>query len=437
MSSIRIIRGKIVNPYDIINNGAIVIEGDIIIAKGTFDEISERYKTDNIIGDLRSLILPGFVNTHSHAVQTLFRGAADDKELLDWLEDVILPGEATLTEEELYASCRIGYAEMILSGITTTNDMLTGNHARAGMQAAVDSGIRARVGKMLMDRNVPLQMLGKTDEIMKEANELAVEYPKGGRIQYSFTPRFIITCTDELMRLASAAAKKHGLMFHTHAAENRKEGDTVREFTGKGYIDAMDHLDGLGEHVILAHCVWTDKYEQNLLRETNTRISHNPSSNSKLASGIAPVLDYIEQDMILGLATDGSPATGGHDFFLEMRLATFLQKARHKDPKALPAEKVFELATIGGAKALNYDNIGLLEVGYKADIVVLNPTHPSAYPMYNPISYIVYTATSRDISDVFINGVHLIKNGILLQDMSRYYEIADRYAEERPFENRI
>ncbi|MCY3410091.1 MAG: amidohydrolase family protein [Candidatus Heimdallarchaeota archaeon] len=432
-----IIRGIITNPHEIIKDGAIVIQGDTIIAKGPFTQIVQDYDSNNIVGHKNAIIMPGFVNTHSHAVQTFFRGAGDDKELLDWLGDVILPGEATLKADEVYASSRIGYAEMLLSGITTTNDMLTGNHAAQGLKAAVDSGIRGRVGKMLMDRNVPEPMLGDTEEVLNEAHSLAEQYPKGNHIQFSFTPRFIITCTDDLMRLSSDAAKEHQLMFHTHAAENRAEGKTVKELTGKSYIHAMDHLHGLGEHAILAHCVWTDESEQQLLKTTNTRISHNPSSNSKLASGIAPVHDYLEMGLKVGLATDGSPATGGHDFFLEMRLATFLQKARLKNPMALPAPKVFEMATIGGAQALNLDNVGLLQPGYKADITVLNPRLPNAFPMYNPYSYIVYTASPRDVSDVFVAGVHKVKNYQLMDDLSKYYSMATAYAEDKPFITRI
>ncbi len=429
-----VVRGTLVSADKApIHNGAVVIHDNQIIDIGAYKQIKKDYSCNEIIGNENSIVIPGFINTHTHAVQTFFRGAADDRELLPWLNEVILPGEGTLTKEELYASCELGYAEMISSGITTTNDMLTAHHSEFGFKAAEKSGIRARIGKMLMDRNVPDSLIGDTDDVMEEARKLADMYPAGGKIQYSFTPRFIIASSDRMMRESSIEAKERGLMFHTHAAENISEGEVVKQLTGNSYIQAMHDLNTLGDHSILAHCVHTSNRERELLKKTGTHISHNPSSNSKLASGIAPIPEYLDMGIPIGLASDGSPATGGHNMFFEMRLASFLQKATRKQPKIMPAKTMFEMATIGGAKALNLNNVGLLEVGYKADIVVINTEQYNAYPIYDPISYIVYTADPSSISDVIIDGKIRIRNNKLQYDIKKSQEIAKKYAIEKPF----
>jgi cytosine/adenosine deaminase-related metal-dependent hydrolase len=431
---VEIIRGTVIQSSDaVIENGAVAIEHDEIIAVGTWDNISRDYDTSELHGSADHVLIPGFVNTHSHAVQTLFRGAADDRDLLSWLEEVILPGEATLTEKELVASCRIGYGEMLLAGITTTNDMLTANHSAAGLKAAEESGIRGRVGKMLMDRNVPDGLLAPTDEVLEEAHHLADLYPQGGRIQYSYAPRFIPTCSDKLMAESSQAARERGLMVHTHASENQKECAWVEELTGESNIHALHQFGVLGEHTVLAHGIWTSETEMKLIADTGTSISHNPTSNAKLGSGIAPVPEYLAQGTQVGLATDGSPATGGHDFFLEMKLSGFLQKSTRNDPKVLPARTVFNIATAGGAQALNYSDIGKIEVGYKADLVLLNPSLPHAYPRYDPFSYIVYTAQTRDIQAVWVNGNQQVSESNLVKDISPYFDIAQSYARDQPF----
>lgn len=433
----KLIRGIIVTPGENpLYDGALLVNQDRITHVDKFSALKDNFPNAEVIGNASDLVIPGFVNTHSHAVQTIFRGAADDLELLDWLNQVILPGEATLTEAELYASCRIGYAEMLLSGMTTANDMLTAHHSKAGMQAAVDSGIRGYVGKMLMDRNVPKKLKDSLDQIIKETTELRQMYPHGGRIQFSYAPRFIITCSDELMEYAAQQAVEHNLLFHTHAAENIAECNYVKELTGESYIHALHSLNSLGQNSVLAHCVWTDASEKELLRTTKTNISHNPSSNGKLASGVAPISEYLDLEINVGLASDGSPATGGHDMFLEMKLATFYQKVTRHESTVMKAALVFDMATRMGAHALRYTDVGELKEGFKADIVVLDMTTANAFPMYDPVSFIVYTATKNNIKHVFVDGKQLVENGKIMQDLSQYMDIVQEYARNRPFATR-
>ncbi len=434
-----LIRGRILKDAKsaVLTDHAIAIEHGEIVEIGTFEDLKRKYDHP-VIGEPHSIVIPGFINTHSHAVQTFFRGAADDRELLDWLNEVILPGEATIHSDEAYASSLIGYAEMLFSGITTTNDMATVHHADKTIKAAWDSGIRAHVGKMLMDQNAPEELIQDTNQALKEANRLAHENPSGGRIQFSYTPRFLITCSEELMRRAKEEAIKHDLLYHTHAAENIEECKTVREMTGKDYIKAYHDFGVLGKQTILAHCIWVDDEDISLIRKGKTTISHNPSSNGKLASGIAPIPRFLENSIPVGLATDGSPATGGHDMFLEMKLASFYQKARTNDPKIMDARTIFHMATLGGATALGMeDKVGSIEIGKKADLVVLDPSFPNSFPMYNEFSYIVYTATKREVQHVFVDGKPVIRNRKFHMDLTNAFNLAKNYAKSKPWKERI
>ncbi len=434
-----VVRGTVIQDAfsPVLEDHGVIIEENRIVDIKLWKDI-RLHTHAKIIGSEDSIILPGFVNTHSHAVQTFFRGAADDRDLIDWLNEVILPGEATLTSDEAYASSLLGYLEMISNGITTTNDMATVKHAGHTMQAAKDSGIRAHVGKMFMDQNAPAELIETKAKAITEANKLADMYTSDQRIRYAYTPRFILTCSNELMKTAKLEARKRGLLYHTHAAENVRECKAVEEMTGSTYIHALDALDVLDSKTVLAHCVWTTKEEREILKQRGVAISHNPSSNGKLASGIAPLVDYVKRDIPVGLATDGSPATGGHDMFFEMKLANFYQKAINQNPTAIDAKTVFHLATLGGAKALSMENqIGSIHVGKFADLLVLEPKFPSAWPMYDLFSFLAYTANVRDISSVMIDGKMLVENGTLLAETDKLEDFASSYSKHRPWVQRF
>jgi len=413
-----------------IKNGVVIIEDNKIYEVGEFNKLKKEYDLGTIYDETNNIVMPGFVNTHSHAVQTAFRGAADDLDLLPWLHNVILPGEISLNKNQIEASCRIGYAEMLLSGITSTNDMLTSKHSLSGIRAAVDSGIRGHIGKMLMDRNVPEEMIEDKDDILKECTNYATKFPNGNRVQFAYTPRFIPACSNELMRESAIDAYEKQLIFHTHSSENMDEMKWVKELTGKSNIEALNEFGCMGQNTILAHAIWTDERETKIIKETETNISHNPSSNMKLASGIAPISDYCDEKINVGIATDGSPASGGHDFFLEMKLASFLQKIKNKNPKSLPAKDIFYMATKGGAKSLNYENVGELKKGNLADMIVLNTNNPNAKPIYDPYSFVVYSAQTRDVDKVIVNGEIRVDNGSLINSIKDYIVIAEKYKDE-------
>ncbi len=421
----------------IIRDGAVYIEENKIKAIGKRREISNYYAADKIIKGSSKILLPGLVNTHSHSVQTLLRGKADDLELLDWLQKIILPGEMKLTADDIYLSCLVGFAEMIRSGTTTCNDMLTTHDSERGIEAAITSGIRARIGKMLMDTDEvsPPEMIESSDKIIRTINEHIKKYHniENGRIKYSLNPRFLLSCSPELIReLVKIRDNNQDILLHTHAAENQSELNLVKKIFGDTYIRSLNSLNALGEKTILAHGIWLDEEEYLLLQKTKTKISHNPSSNSKLASGIADITKMHAMGIEVGLATDGAPCNNNLDMFREMRLASFLQKIKHLDEKALPAKKVLRMGTIEGARILHLDHeIGSIEVGKKADLIMVDISEPNALPLYDPISHIVYSADGKDVSMTMIDGKIVYQNGEFYTiDIKRLNEDVTKFVEK-------
>jgi len=405
------------NPYDkIIKNAAIYVLDGIITALGTKKEIHKDYSSSKIINGENKILMPGLVNTHCHSVQTLLRGKADDLALLDWLKEVILPGEANFTAHEVYVSSLLGFAEMIRTGTTTANDMLTTHDSEKGIEAAIECGIRTRIGKMLMDSNqgYPASMIKSADEVMEEAIKQIDHYHgiDNKRIKYSLNARFLLSCTPKLMKMIVETHKEYeDLMIHTHASESKAECKEVERIYKKSYIRALKGIGALGDKTIVAHGIWLDDEEYKIIKETNTRISHNPSSNSKLASGICDVKRYLEDGVIVGLATDGAPCNNNLDIFREMRLATYLQKIKHLNERILPAKQILRMATIEGAKAINWDTeIGSIEVGKKADMIQVDLNDVNALPFYEPISHLVYSASGKDISMTMIDGKIVFQN---------------------------
>ena len=418
----------------VIKDGAVYVVDDRIKAIGSRKDIHKDFSANVVIEGLNKILVPGLVNTHSHSVQTLLRGKADDLALIDWLQKVILPGEKSFTVDEVYTSSLLGFAEMIRTGTTTCNDMLTTNHSDYGIQAAIDSGIRTRIGKMLMDVNngFPDDMVEHTEKIVEDVIKDIGDYhqTQNNRIKYSLNARFLLSCSPQLMKKLSEIQKNYpDIMIHTHASENRDECARVVRYYGKSYIRALNELDVLGNQTIIAHGIWLDDVEYSLIEQTDTRITHNPSSNSKLASGICDVSKYLDMDVIVGLGTDGAPCNNNLDMFREMRLASFLQKVKHLDERVLPSKVVLKMATIEGAKALNLDKeIGSLEIGKKADLFQVDVSDVNCIPLYDPISHLVYSASGKDVNMVMIDGKILFKdNQFTLIDLQNLREKATLY----------
>jgi len=396
--------------------------GDLLIENNKIKQISTNLhinNADKVIDGTNRTIIPGFVQTHIHLCQTLFRGKGDDLELMDWLRNRIWPLEAAHDEESIYYSAMLGIGELIESGTTTIVDMETVHHTEHAFRAIAESGIRALSGKVMMDKGdeVPLPLQEKTAESISKSVELLEKWNgfDNGRIQYAFSPRFVVSCTEELLKEVKALSDHYEVKVHTHASENQGEIQIVQKETGMRNVVYLDHLGLANDRLILAHCIWLDEEEKRIIKEKGVHVSHCPGSNLKLASGIADTPDLVCNHASVSLGADGAPCNNNLDMFNEMRLAALIQKPIH-GPTAMDAKTVFRMATIGGAKAVGMEKeIGSIEVGKRADLAILNLHSFHTYPSYDvdPISRIVYSATRADVETTIIDGKIVMENKIM------------------------
>jgi cytosine/adenosine deaminase-related metal-dependent hydrolase len=404
------------NPERHVGRGDLLIEDDRIVAIGEVPV--GRRKIDETIDCQGSIVIPGLIQPHIHLCQTLFRGRADGLELLDWLRERIWPFEAAHDADSLYISALLGGAELLRTGTTAILDMGTVHHTGAVFKAAAKLGLRATIGKAMMDRGegVPPGLLESTERSMDESLALVAEWhgQANGRLRYGFAPRFALSCSEELLRRTAKEARARGLLIHTHASENRTEADVVKRVTGFDNVAYLHHVGMSGADTVVAHCVWLTSEEQAILRSTGTHVAHCPSSNLKLASGVAQIPELLAMGINVGLAADGAACNNDLDAFVEMRLAALIQKLRG-GPKAMPAETVLEMATLGGARALGLeDQIGSLEEGKKADLVVVATDGFHLSPCPDPVSALVYAAHGSDVEHVFVDGVQRVRSGRVL-----------------------
>jgi len=409
-----ILSGSVVaDPETVLEDGAVVTEGGEIAFVGAFEEAVDRYP--DCARREFDVVAPGLVNAHVHSVQSLGRGIADDADLMTWLFDHVLPMEASLDREATKTAALLGYVECIESGATTVLDHPTVNHTEAVFEAAATSGIRARLGKVLMDRDAPEGLREDAKASLAESERLIERYHGGedGRLRYAVTPRFAVTCSEDCLRGARELADAHdGVRIHTHASETEDEVATVRERTGQRNVAYLDSVGLTGPDVTLAHCVWTDEDERRRLAETDTRVVHCPSANMKLASGIAPVADYRERGLTVALGNDGPPCNNTLDPLTEMRQASLLAKVDALDPTRLPAEAVLEMATLGGATAAGFDRVGALREGWRADVIGLRFDSARTTPTYDPRSVLVYAARGDDVDFTMVDGDVLYEGGV-------------------------
>jgi 5-methylthioadenosine/S-adenosylhomocysteine deaminase len=380
-------------------------------------------------------VLPGFVQTHVHLCQTLFRGAADDLALLDWLKRRVWPLEAAHDPASLRASARLGVAELIRGGTTCALTMETVNHTEEVFRVVEESGFRATVGKCMMDKGeeVPAGLREKSEDSIRESLALLEKWHgrADGRVRYCFAPRFAVSCTRGLLERVAALARERGVMIHTHASENVSECELVESETGMRNVLYLDSLGVSGPHVLLAHCVHLDGGEIELLASKGTHVAHCPSSNMKLGSGVAPVSEMLGRGVSVSLGADGAPCNNRLDMFTEMRTAALLQKVS-RGADALPAARVLRMATLDGARALGLDGeIGSLEAGKLADITVLELGRLHTTPRPEVVSTVVYAAEARDVRDVLIDGRVVLRDGELqtlderqvVAEAARQYEL--------------
>lgn len=391
--------------------GDLLIEDEHIVAIG---KKLPRQNVDILIDASNSFVIPGLIQVHTHLCQTLFRGLADDLPLLEWLQYKIWPMEHAHNERSLYASSIIGLLEMQILGTTSILDMGTVQHTDVIFQAAQESGMRYWGGKCLMDLKEYSGPLYEETSISLRDTERLIRawHLKDELLEYAVCPRFAVSCSDEIMQASSLLQHEYNLLLHTHASESKAEIALIHKRTGMGNIDYLDSLDLLNERTVIVHGVHMNSRELSQMIDSGTPLVHCPSSNLKLASGIAPTELYHKRGLKMGLGADGAPCNNTMDPFMEMRLTALIQKPLY-GPEALPAEVAFEMATLGGARVLGRENdIGSLEAGKMADLVMVDRTHPSVATVDNPYSALVYSCSGRDVSDVWIHGRRIVHNGV-------------------------
>ena len=397
-----------------------VLGGDVLVRGGRIEAVGgdlSGTSADVTIDARGCAVLPGFVQTHVHLCQTLFRGAADDLALLDWLKRRVWPLEAAHDPASLRASARLGVAELMRGGTTCALTMETVHHTEEVFRVVEESGFRATVGKCMMDKGeeVPAGLREESEDSIRESLALLERWHgrADGRLRYCFAPRFAVSCTRGLLERVSTLARERGVMIHTHASENLSECELVESETGMRNVLYLDSLGLSGPHVLLAHCVHLDDEETGLLASKGTHVAHCPSSNMKLGSGVAPVSEMLARGVSVSLGADGAPCNNRLDMFTEMRSAALLQKVS-RGADALPAARVLRMATLDGARALGLgDEVGSIEVGKRADITVLELGRLHTTPRPDVVSTVVYAAEARDVRDVLIDGRVVLRGGEL------------------------
>lgn len=362
---------------------------------------------DVVIDGSNKFATPGLVNTHTHAAMTLFRSYADDMFLMDWLENKIWPAEANLTAEDVYWGTLLSIGEMLKSGTTCFADMYFFMDEVA--KAVETSGIRACLSRGLAG------VAPNSDKSLLEAKEFCLKWngAANGRITTMLGPHAPYTCPPDYLKQVIEVAKEIKAEIHIHLSETKFEVDTCIEKFGKTPIAHMDSLGLLDLGVLAAHCVHVTPEDIKLMKAKNVRVAHNPQSNLKLASGIAPVQQMLEAGLIVGLGTDGASSNNNLDLLEEVRLAALLHKVREDNPKVIPAQTALEMGTSCGAQALGLDKVGKLAVGYKADIVLYDMNKLTWAPKHDRNSLLVYSANSSDVHTVLVDGQVLVADGKL------------------------
>ena len=392
-------------------NGACdIVHGDVVVRDGRIVAVgaADLGSATRVINAHGAYLLPGFVQTHIHLCQTLFRGYADDLALLDWLKTRVWPMEAAHTPASLAAAARSAAAELLQSGTTTVLTMETVHDTDAVFEALEPMGLRAVVGKCMMDADdaVPARLLENTAHSIDESVAIAKRWHgrANGRLRAAFAPRFAVSCSRELLEAVGSLAAEHDLVIHTHASENRDEVALIKSRTGRKNIDYLADTGLTSKHLCLAHCVWVDESEQALMAERDVKVLHCPGSNLKLGSGLAPVVEMRAKGISVSLGADGASCNNHLDMFEEMRLAAVLQSVRHT-PGALTARDAVWMATREGARALGLGHeIGSIEPGKRADMILVDAHGP------DPYSTIVYASRGTNVKMTMVDGEVLVDN---------------------------
>ncbi|MBQ2014280.1 MAG: amidohydrolase [Peptococcaceae bacterium] len=402
--------------------GDILIENDKIAVLGQVSE--EQASGAEVIDGKNTIAMPGLVNTHTHSAMTLLRSYADDMELMPWLNEKIWPAEAKFVNEYIYWGSALAAVEMIQSGTTTFADMYDSMHEVA--RVTEESGLRANLARGCVVFSDPeLKNIQKNVRLYENFHNTA-----DGRIKVWFAPHAPYTCPPEYLSKIVEAADQCKTGIHVHLAETQDELKQIRDGYGKTPTEYLNDLGVFKLPTLAAHSVYLTDSDIAILKEHNVGIAHNPSSNLKLASGIADIPKYLQAGLNVGIGTDGCSSNNTLNMFKEMTICSFVQKVHAMDPTVLPAEEILKLATIGGAKAMRWDDeIGTLEVGKKADLILVDLNKPHFAPWNNSVSDLVYSAQGSDVKTTIVNGKVLMKNyEVLTMDVEKIMAETSRIA---------
>ncbi|WP_320170050.1 amidohydrolase [Maridesulfovibrio sp.] len=430
-----IIKGSYILTQDenrtLIENGAVAVCGRKIAEAGPDKEIERDWKAESVIDTGKSVIMPGLINAHTHVPMTLMRGVADDLPLLDWLHNYMFPIESGLTRELVELGAMLGCAEIAASGTTA---FLDGYMYEDAVGRAVDqSGLKAVLGEGFFKFPSPFfKTAEKAWDTVKKLDDLFHDNP---RIRTAVTPHAVFTTDPDQLAESMKLAEKLGLLWQIHAAESVPETKLTLETFGKRPIEILAEYGLLTERTRIHHCVDVTADEIELIRKSRAQISHNPQSNLKLGSGICPVTKFIAAGINTGLGTDGAASNNNLDMFDEMRTAALLQKGFLRDPEAMPAGTVLDMATINGARFLGFEDTGSIKPGFSADIIAVDMDKMHLKPVYNPLSHVVYSAGGQDVALTVCDGNVVYRDGkhmtLDVESISREAEKAVKWALKR------
>ncbi len=390
------------------DHGAVAIRGERIVAVGPQSRIDRDFQPKHRLA-IDGILSPGFINTHTHAAMSLFRGIADDLRLQDWLQNYIFPAEAkNVTRDFVRWGTRLACLEMALSGTTTYTDMYYFEETVA--EATKEAGLRGVLGQTIIsfpvaDYKTPQAALAGTEAFLQR-------FQNDSLITPAPAPHALYTNSDESIKAARALANKYKVPLIIHVDETKKEHEDTLNARKMTPVKVLDSIGAFNGRTVAAHAVWVDDADIQILKARGVGVAHNPSSNMKLASGVAPLLKFFSAGINVGLGTDGvAGSNNDHDLMEEMDLAAKLQKVTSMDPRSVNAYQALEMATIGGARVLGLDaQIGSLEAGKRADIIAIRTDQPHAAPLYNVYSQIVYALKASDVRDVMVNGQVIVRD---------------------------
>lgn len=394
-----------------IPDGALAIHGADIIAVGRKEDLARSFTADTVIDMPRSIIMPGLVNAHTHAAMTCFRGIADDMELMDWLNNYIFPAEANNVDPELvHWGSLLACAEMIRSGTTTFSDMYLFEEETA--KAAKQAGMRCLLGEALFD--FPSPNAKSPREGLAYAEKMLQRWADDPLVNIMIEPHSLYTCSPDIWQSATDLATAYQVPLATHLLENRAEATQIREQLGQRPLTFLRKIGALNERFFAFHCVTMDDEDMRIFADHGCKVVHNPESNMKLASGVAPVPAMLEKGIPVGLGTDGCASNNNLDMFQEMDTAAKLHKSALLDPVVMSAKTVVHMATREGARVLGLDrHIGVLTAGMKADICIIDMDKPHLTPLYDEYSHLAYAVSGADVDTVLINGRIVMRNRCL------------------------